>query len=395
MSEFLGVDQDRELRDHLVGLLYVDFSLNTAQISEVMHMSAPDISRSLSRLRGKHLIEETRKDSPRFDEAAELTRQFPMERKVKQTFQDTSLTDVIVTPTKSGNIELTLDLCAYWAARRLLEFLEDNFDEPILVGVSWGFSVFKVLEHFHRQVERRGIIDETKHPSWDILNLVGDTQIPKSENRRQGPHLQTMASSALSMARELAIGLKSTFHPFAAPGWIRADTIEQRLQIESALKAFPGYSNIFGADDAPQQHISRADLILTGVGGPEVLRHQLVETGRLEEGTALPGDIIGDCSGILLSKERGAVPLEDDSEAGRIARTMIGVPVNHLRAVVSQTRRQWDANLRRKLGVVLIAVGSHTDGEAREKAEAVRAVLENGMANVLITESLIAEYLIQ
>lgn len=426
---FKNFEEDRDLRDHLIGLLHVDSSLDeesianllsTSEISRVVNVGPAEISRSLSRLRKKGLIREVRRESRRFDEAAELSRVFPVETRLLRTFEDTKLTQAYVTHTITSTEAaaahaMTIDICSFYAARLLRNYLLQFYEERIRLGVSWGFAVSSTLTHFKRLLDSNKIVTDEKHPTWDILNVVGDThpsmavhelrasdRRPSEEERRTMAAeyaLGTMGSSALVMARELGVSLRSPHHPFAAPGWVKVDSMDSaqsRAALENMLRSFPIYSDVF--EPGGELDVSQADVVLTGIGGRSILHEQLTKTRRLAADETLPAELVGDCSGVILSRDKGPVGLEGTDHASKLARTMIGIRANQLQTITAEaaeaSRDISDDKLPRKLGVIMIAVGSKGEQEAKEKSEAVRVAIESGLVNILVIESAIAKYLV-
>lgn len=416
---FKSFEEDRDLRDHLIGFLHVDSSLDdksiarllsASEISKVVDLGPAEISRSLSRLRTKGLIREVREEHPLFDKAATLSRVFAMEADIRREFEGTALTEVFVTHTIESPEDvmashaLTIDICTFYAARLLRNYLKDHMETAhVRFGVSWGYTVQKVIDHFKRLIDMGKLVTKDRHPTWDILNIAGDTHPSMAVHEiRSGvdspdPSLGTMGSSALVMARELAAILFSPHHAFAAPGWVKIDKVatpRDREELETMLNCFPAYSRIF--EHGGDLDVSEADVILTGIGGQQILRDQLVNTGRLGKAEPWPEGLIGDCSGVLLSRESGPVHLDGEDRAAQLARTMIGIKTEQLEAVAARAEHLGPEKrpLPQRLGVVMVAAGSNEEKEAKQKAEAVRVAVNHGLVNVLILESAIAKHLV-
>lgn len=162
------------------------------------------------------------------------------------------------------------------------------------------------------------------------------------------------------------------------------------------FEELPGFRQIFGG---PTPLIGTLDTILSGVGviphNPEKDQSRvgtlILERLAQEQSAGVTPDdlrkvIDGDIAGLLLPKQGVQSSLVDDLNAG-----LLGLKVEHLRAVCEGARNAWSAadqlgTGRRPPGVVVLACED-------EKIPALRNAIHNNLLSTLVTTASLAEQL--
>lgn len=296
--------------------LYYVRQLSQAEIAQRLGYSRSAVSRLLTEAHEKQVIE-IRIHHP-------LQRDVDLEMALRETF---GLREAFVARRGSLGYDQMLALLGRMGAA----YLDEVWNEPTVVGLSWGTAVYEVANALRPR----------RLPGTDVVQMIGG--IGRGDPQIDGP----------GVAMQVARTVGGRYHTLNAPHVATDHAMRQ------ALLAMPAIQDIL-------QLALRASFAVVGIGSLEAERSSLLRAGYLSRGelaairaTGAVGDICGthfDSGGRILDIE--------------INRRVIGIDLYQLRQTTCQ--------------VIGVAGG-------RLKSPAIGGALRGGLVNVLVTDSSAAE----
>jgi DNA-binding transcriptional regulator LsrR (DeoR family) len=307
-----------ELLATIADLYYVR-RLGQAEIAQRLGYSRSAISRLLSEAHDKQIVE-IRVNHP-------LQRDVDLEMALRETF---GLREAFVARRGSLGYEQMLTLLGRLGAA----YLDEVWDEPCVVGLSWGTAVYEVA----------AALRPRRLPGSEVVQLIGG--IGRGDPQIDGP----------GVAMRVAQTVGGRYHTLNAPH-VAADGA-----MRQALLAMPAIQDTL-------QLGLESSLAVVGIGSVVPERSSLLRAGYLSptelaaiRATGAVGDVCGthfDAHGRILDIE--------------INRRVIGVSLRDL--------------LETPCRVIGVAGG-------QVKAEAILGALRGRLVNVLVTDSSAAEYIL-
>ncbi|NHF72348.1 sugar-binding transcriptional regulator [Paracoccus xiamenensis] len=222
----------------------------------------------------------------------------------------------------------------YPAGAALASFLQRRVETGDLrkIGVSWGITLQSAIANMPRQ----------SHPDLEVISMFGGT-------------VRGATFNSFAIVSGLAERLGASYSILAAPNFLSKGVDRDLfLSQEQFREHFDKFEQLDAAVLTCSDISAKSYLVQEGLP-PEVSPQDLIDAGA-----------VGDVVGIFLDRNGIAVPTPLSSRTiGISLETLLRVPLR-----------------------VLVAAGPH-------KAEIIRAVLRQGIANTLITDDVTAEMLLE
>jgi DNA-binding transcriptional regulator LsrR (DeoR family) len=302
-----------QLLAEIASLYYVD-KVTQKEIGSEFGYSRSGISRLLDEAEKRGIV----KITINFP----IQRDFLLEKKIVDTYQ---LQEAYVLKNDRGSYDQPLDLVGRLGAI----FLEHRLKNGLVIGISWGTSIYSVVDHLP-ELDLRDVT---------IVQVVGAIG-GKSDPRIDGPEIVSFFAKKLN----------ATYLSLNSP---------QFLDSKEACTSFLSQRQISDTLNIAYQ----ADFILTGIG--------TIDTDRKFSSLFRSG-VISEQEVVEIKKRGGICNL-----CGRILDengNYLDIDINH-RAMAIDLKKL--SNKNRK--IVGIAAG-------KEKTDAVKAALKSGLVDVLIAD---------
>ena len=217
--------------------------------------------------------------------------------------------------------------------RAVQRYLGGHLHPSVTVAISWGSSL-------HKAVAR---IDPQRLPNARVVQVIGATGT------------ESHASDGPQLAQMLAAKLGCTAHLLHAPLLVESEALRDALLNDRNIKAV-------------MKVAQEADIALVGIGVPDAEANNLVRTGYLDT---------SDAERLVRSGAVGDICARYFDENGNVLdvalnRRIVGIEPGEVA----------------KAGTVIAVSGGAT------KTRAVLAALRGGYLDVLVTDSVVAEYVL-
>ena len=305
----MNVDVTR--RDLLIKVakMYYQEGLSQQKIAKEIHVSRPQISRMLKTCRELNIVEIRIHDNS--------STGISLQEEFVKRFR---LSKVIVVPPRAES-DQTKERVGEVAAHLLEQLLHND----MTVGISWGSSLYYLVEHFSPQ----------KYLDVDVVQLIG------------GTGARNLQADGLELARKLSHKLNGICHVLQAPLFVQNDVLKQMLIQE------PDISQVLEKG----KHV---DIAVIGIGTIHAENSALVRAGYITktqaEALAQRG-AVGDVFGQQIDRDGNICDFE-------LNKRTIGINLQQLKQIPT-----------------VIGVASGED-----KAEVIRGAIGGGFIKMLVTD---------
>jgi len=302
-------DLDRRDQKILAAKMYYFEGLSQEEISKMIHLSRPSVSRLLSDCIKEGIVQIY------IDEVSSFG--IRLADQIKERYQ---LKHVIVVP-QSHSVEAAKEKVGQAAAYYLKSILTSG----MLVGISWGSTVFNTINNIKQDVNLK----------CDVIELIG------------GRENQTQDTDANMMTLKLAKILNGNCYLLQAPFMVQSKVLHDLLLEEPHIK------NHF-------EIIERTNIALVGLGSTHPELSAQFRSGHIsmrDTEKLMQEGVVGDICGSYID-------IQGNICNSALNERMIAVSLEHLRAIPT---------------VIGVAAGE-------QKAEIITAALRGKYIDTLITD---------
>lgn len=305
------VDSYLTRRDLLVKVakMYYWEGLSQEEIAKKIDVSRPNVSRMLKTCRESNIVEIRINDTSSMGVL--------LQKELAERF---SLADVIVTPS-GPDVEQNKERVGQ-AAAHLLETLLHN---GMTVGISWGSSLYYLVEHFSPR----------KYLDVEVVQLIG------------GVGARNLQTDGLELARKLSHKLNNIYHVLQAPLVVQSEALKNMLIQE------PDISQVL-------EKGRQVNIAVIGIGTIHHENSALVRAGYMTKKQAknlLKRGAVGDVFGQQIDINGNICDFE-------LNKRTIGIELQQLKRIP-----------------VVIGVASGVD-----KAEVIHGAMRGGFITMLVTD---------
>jgi DNA-binding transcriptional regulator LsrR (DeoR family) len=289
--------------------MYYQEGLSQQKIAKKIAVSRPHVSRMLKTCRELRIVE------IRINDTSSMG--ILLQQKLIERFQ---LSTVIVTPS-GPDVEQNKERVGEAAAHLLENLLQDG----MTVGISWGSSLYYLVEHFSPQ----------KYLDVEVVQLIG------------GIGARNLQIDGLELARKLSCKLNGIYHVLQAPLVVQSRTLKNMLIQE------PEISQVL-------ERGRQADIAVIGIGTTHHAHSALVRAGYMSEKQAdelVQQGAVGDVFGQQIDKDGHICDFD-------LNKRTIGISLQQLQRIP-----------------VVIGVASGVD-----KAEVIHGAMKGKFITILVTD---------
>lgn len=298
----------RDLLVEVAKMYYLE-GLSQQKIAKKIDVSRPNVSRMLKTCRELNIVE------IRINDTSSMG--MLLQKELAEHFH---LSNVIVTPS-GADAEQSKDRVGQAAAHLLESLLRDG----MTVGISWGSSLYYLVEHFLPQ----------KYFDVEVVQLIG------------GIGARNLQTDGLELARKLSRKLNGIYHVLQAPLVVQSEALKNMLVQE------PDISQVL-------EKGSQVNIAVIGIGTIQHENSALVRAGYMSKKQAedlAKRGAVGDVFGQQIDRDGNICDFE-------LNKRTIAIDLQQLQHIP-----------------IVIGVASGAD-----KAEVIRGAMKGGFIKMLVTD---------